>query len=368
MAGVYVVAGHRYDVVRLIHCLLGTCSIWLVFRIGRRTFNIAVGLIGAAIYALYPLAVLQSTELLSEPLGIFLFLMFLDLTLVFAERPSWLLAATAGLVLGAGLLTRANLVLMLPLVALWAVWRFRDRRANILRAAAIFVVALAVLAPWTLRNHRVFGEFIPFSTMGGSVLLQGNNSVVVTDPKLLGYSVWDTDIPEYRDAIRSAGNEFERDRVAKQLAIQWLKDNKDKWGFLLWHKFTRSWTPFLTNNPSAARRLLYLLSWGPVLALFVVALLPTLYLGLRYRHPVLLLHLGILHYVANSLIFFANIRYRAPVDPLCIILAAATLTWILYRVGWKQLGNSFAIPTILRPSGQPLPAFATLHNSSGLTK
>jgi hypothetical protein len=228
-------------------------------------------------------------------------------------------------------------------------------------------VALCALVPWAVRNYRVFGEFIPFSTMGGSVLLQGNNSVVVSDPKLYGYSVWDTEIPDYREAIQTAGSEVERDRRAKQFAIEWLKGNKDKWGFLLWHKFLRAWTPFLVDNPSAAHRLLYLLSWGPILLLFAFAIAPTAYLGIRYRHPVLLLHLAILHYVANSLIFFANIRYRASVDPLCIILASATLVWIVHRFGWWQVIDPFAIQLTIQPKGQSKAAVASLHQSSGHT-
>ena len=74
-----------------------------------------------------------------------------------------------------------------------------------------------------------------------------------------------------------------------------------------------------------------------------MALVPTLYLGLYRRHPVLLLHLAILHYVANSLVFFANIRYRAPIDPLCIILATTIITWGLFRCGWLRIGNPYAL-------------------------
>jgi hypothetical protein len=241
---------------------------------------------------------------------------------------------------------------MLPLIVILAIWQFRNQCAGLLRAALIPIVAVVALVPWTLRNYQVFGQVIPFSTMGGSVLLQGNNSVVVSDPKLYGYNVWDTDIPEYREALQTAGNEVERDRQAKQFAIQWLKNNPDKWGFLLWHKFLRSWTPLLIDNPSAAHRLIYLASWGPILVLFILALPPTLYLGLRYRHPVLLLQFAILHYVANSLIFFAYVRYRAPVDPLCIILASATLGWIVYRIGYRQVGNPFSVPATIAPLGQ----------------
>ena len=181
------------------------------------------------------------------------------------------------------------------------------------------------MTPWVVRNYLVFGKFIPLSTTGGSALLQGNNRLVVTDPRFYGYSVWDTEIEEYRDALRSAGDEVERDRRAKEFGVRWLADNQDRWGFLAWQKFARSWTPVLEHNPSILIRTAYLLTWGPVLVLFVLALVPTLVTSLRDHTPTWLLHLAILHYVVNSVVFFANVRYRAPIEPLCFVLAAWTL-------------------------------------------
>ncbi|MBY0455818.1 MAG: hypothetical protein K2V38_00615, partial [Gemmataceae bacterium] len=190
------------------------------------------------------------------------------------------------------------------------------------------------------------GRVIPFSTMGGSALLQGNNRLVVTDPKAFGYSVWDTELDEYREALREAGDEVERDERAKRFAVQWLRDNPDKWAFLVWHKFARSWTPFLVHNPSAAHRALYTATWGPVLVLFAVAFVPTLVRALRERSPAWLFHLAILHYIANSVIFFANVRYRAPVEPICFVLAA----WLLVRLVSSVVPRGAASPGEAAPA------------------
>lgn len=324
MAGVYALLGHRYAPVRLAHCLLSAASVWLAYRVGRRAYGHAVGLLAAGAYALYPLAVFQAGDILSEPLGVLLFLAFLECVLVFAASGGWRPVLGAGLALGLALLARASYAPMIPLFVLWALVQFRGERKKLLRSVAILVAAGLVMSPWVVRNYLVFGKVIPFSTMGGSVLLQGNNRLVVTDPPLYGYSVWDTEIEEYRDALRSAGDEFERDRRAKEFAVRWISDNPDKWGFLVWQKFARSWTPVLEHSPSRSVRLIYLLTWGPALVLFAAALLPTLVASLRRRTPAWLFHVTILHYVLNSVLFFANVRYRAPVEPLCFILAAWT--------------------------------------------
>src|SRR5205085_1845579 len=120
-----------------------------------------------------------------------------------------------------------------------------------------------------------FGRFIPLSTMGGSALLQGNNRIVATDPGLYGYSTWDSRIPEYRDALKSAGDEVERDRRAGQFAVDWLKANRELWPQLAVNKIVRGWTPFLQPNSPRLYRIGTLVSWGPVLLLFLVGFVPT---------------------------------------------------------------------------------------------
>ena len=73
--------------------------------------------------------------------------------------------------------------------------------------------------------------------MGGSAPLQGNNRIVVTEPRYYGYNYWDPKIPEYRAALLRPDDEFERDRIAKELAIKWLRENPDQWWFLIQAKF-----------------------------------------------------------------------------------------------------------------------------------
>src|SRR5205823_3352995 len=152
-------------------------------------------------------------------------------------------------------------------------------------ALAVHVLSIAVLVPWAARNYRVFHAFIPFSTMGGSVLLQGNNRIVSEDPLYYGYSVWDTDLAEYRDALRSAGDEVERDRRAGRFAVDWLKAHPGRWLFLARVKTERAWTPFLQPHSPRLYRLGTLLSWGPVLLVLLAAYPATLAAALRAGDP-----------------------------------------------------------------------------------
>ena len=152
---------------------------------------------------------------------------------------------------------------MVPLLGVWALWQFRGQRMVTVRAPIIPVVAVAVMVPWWVRNYAVFHRFIPISTMSGSGLLQGNNRIVAEDPQYLGYSYWDSKIPEYRDALRSTNDELVRDDLAKSFAVRWLKDNPDKWMSLAWAKLVRAWTPFLQPQTPRLYRIGTLLPGAP---------------------------------------------------------------------------------------------------------
>ena len=324
-AGLYVLAGHRPAVVRVMHCVVGALGVLLVFAIGRRSFGPRVGFWAAAIWTIMPTALIFTGDLLSEPLGTFWLLAHVLALLRFADRPSVKGGVLAGVLLGIAILTRPNFVVLVPLEVVWALWQFRSSRRVQALAIGVPLLALLTLAPWTIRNWVRFRAFIPLSTGGGSALLQGNNRIVVTEPSRFGYAFWDAELPEYRTALMTASNEYRRDQLAKQFAVEWLLSNPEDWPFLAQAKLRRAFTPFLQPNSPRLYRLAMLLGWGPLLVLFLATAGPTLFHFLRSGHPGWILHVTILHHALVSVLFFASARYRQPVEPLCIILAATAL-------------------------------------------
>ena len=328
----YRVFGHRYDVVRSFHCVIGALTVLLVYGIARRCFGDGVAVLACAIFAVYPIALLYSVDLVSEPLATLWLLWFVFASLQFAEKPTFIRLVWAGSLLGLSMLTRASTVFMVPLAGIWALWQFRKRPRELALALGVPAVSVLTLMPWAVRNYRLFGKFIPLSTQGGSALLQGNNDIVATNPVYYGFSIWDTKINDnIARELKAPNNEYERDRVAHRLAIEWLKEHREMWGYLVQAKFRRSWTPFLQQS-SKARRLGMLLIWGPIFVLFAAAFFPTLIKFLRVGYGGWMLHLAIVHYAINSIVFFALARYRFPIEGLCIILACVSVTWLWDKV------------------------------------
>jgi len=344
-AALYAVGGHHPALPRLANILLSALTCLLIAALGRRVVHERIALAAAALWAVWPVSILLSVDLLSESLSVACFFWLLLALLDFADRPRWREALLAGLALGINLLVHPSRLFFVPMMGLWVLMQFWRTPAVLVRAAAMPLVALACLVPWIARNQRVFGEFIPFSTMGGSVLLQGNNRIVATDPEYWGYNIWDTEIPEYADRLRAPDDEIERDRVAKQLAKEWMGENARLLPVMAVKKVVRGWTPFLQARTPLATRLAMLLTWGPVLLFTLVGIGPALIAYLRRRHPGTLLHFAILHVLALNVVFFGYFRYRLAVEPLCFLLAGFGIAWLAARLGGPRwLADAATIP------------------------
>ena len=328
-AAVYVVAGHRLAIIRVLNCLIGAMCCLLIIAVGRRTVGEGAAFAAAAVWAVWPVSIYLSGSLLSDQLATLTLLWLVLVLLGYAVRPTLNGALFAGFLLGVNLLVHPSRLFLLPMLGLWVVVQFWGSWRAFVMSALIPIVAVLLLVPWIARNERVFHRFIPFSTMGGSVLLQGNNRIVATDPEYLGYNVWDTAIPEYADALKAPNDEFGRDSVAKRLATEWIGTHRDRWLPMAIAKIRRGWTPFLQAHTPLSQRLAMLISWGPVLLLLLIGFVPLLLKFLRARDPGWLLHAVILHMVALDVVFFGLARYRYVVEPYCVLLAAGTVVWLV---------------------------------------
>jgi 4-amino-4-deoxy-L-arabinose transferase-like glycosyltransferase len=328
-AGLYWSFGHRYDVVRIAQCGLDTLTILLIFEIGRRSFRNAVALLAAAVYTVWPTALLYSSQLLSDPLYTFIFCWFLLTSLQFAERATWTHSIAAGVLLGLAMLTRGNGVMMVGLLVPWSVWQFRRTPRVIVRGLAISFLAVVMLVPWTVRNYWKLHAFVPFDTSGGDVMLGSYNRIVATDPHYYGYWIYPTaELPEYRNEITAPNDEVVRDHLEIRLALRWMGDHPDKWWYLIESRFRRSWTPFLQPQSPMLYRAGMLVSWGSVLTLLILGFIPSAIYFVHTNHAGWILHLAILHFVLTALIFWGSSRFRYPIEGVCIILASATLIWL----------------------------------------
>jgi 4-amino-4-deoxy-L-arabinose transferase-like glycosyltransferase len=161
----------------VLECLIGTATIALTGMVTRDLVSPRAGAIAAVIAALYPGFWVFDGEVMSEPL-----VMLLAAVVVLAANRCFrdftvhrclLLAFLTGLCA----LTRAELVLLIPLVALPTIWWQRSldwRRRTALCGLAV-LVAVAPMVPWFARNFIVFHQPVFLSDQLPITLASANN-------------------------------------------------------------------------------------------------------------------------------------------------------------------------------------------------
>lgn len=240
-------------------------------------------------------------------------------------QPTLARFAAAGRCAGLATLTPANLLPLVPLLPLWNMVVFRRDWRALVKSLAVPAVAAATIPPWAYRNYVVFHKFIPVSTLSGTNFLFGNNELALKHPDMMGYLI-DKKIPDFEERARGL-NEAERDELARQMAEAWLWENRDKWVSLVWTKIKKFWSPVL-HQPSRLARWAMLLSWGPVLPLGLPAPVVTSWTFVRNGKSGLIVHIIICIALAAYLVIYVVPRYRFPIEPFFIVLAAVRLDWL----------------------------------------
>ena len=170
----YRVFGLGFTPIVVFNIFISLGTVWLTMILAERWFGPRVALVTGVLFAAWPVQIEFTTVLASELIFNFLVV----LLLVVWEQPrlnTWLKAALVGL-LGAATCYIRPVGLFLPAI-LYAISINRERRfvLPVLKAGVAFGVMALAIAPWSLRNERVFGKFEMISTNGGTNLWMGNN-------------------------------------------------------------------------------------------------------------------------------------------------------------------------------------------------
>jgi 4-amino-4-deoxy-L-arabinose transferase-like glycosyltransferase len=160
------------DAQRLFLCFVGAGTVALIGFLGRRVGGRIVGLVAAAIAAVYPMLFLGEAVLMAECLFAFLVTAMLLLAYRAADAPTPLRFAALGLVIGLSALTRAEallfaIVLVIPLAL--GIRSLATKRRILLAGVAAAVAVLTVL-PWTIRNAARLHAFVPISNNIGTAV------------------------------------------------------------------------------------------------------------------------------------------------------------------------------------------------------
>ena len=331
--------------LRLVQVLLGGCTTWLTYLVGRRAFGRGAGRLAALLVATNWVLVYFDGELLIPTLAIPLDLLAIYLTLALGRSAAPRAVAAAGLAWGLAAIARPNVLLFLPLLALWLL--FEDRQAlgaGLKRAALLAVSVLVPILPLTTYNAVVGGDRVLISSQAGVNLWIGNNpdsdgSTAIVPGTRPGW--WDG----YHDAVALAEVEEGRRLRPSEVSAHYARKAREFWRdepasalrLLGWktrllltrHELGNNQdVPFFAAQFSTLQELLPP-SWPLLFPLGMIGL----WLAARGRRRLLPLWGFVPVYAGSIVLFFVCSRYRAPLLPVLAVLSAHALllSWRAFR-------------------------------------
>ena len=332
LAAIYSFFGRNYLVVRLVQAFIGAMTCLLVYPFARRLFGQRVAMLSTVLCALSPPLIIYANHVLTEVLCTFL-LIVLGITLFKAiASPEGRSAVLPGIALGVVTQCRPDFILF-PAIVIPVFWLYDPNRKSALKKGGLFLLAFIVtLVPWTARNYWHFKELIPITASGGTLFVAASSRIDVHEIKK----------EVLQDRSQAAGAGAEGSGLSRGLR-QIVSDP----GFYLkscFIRFTKLWEPRswsdainLTRSFHQIRaerdfamlgmKAFFLLIDG---LLIVGAVAGSLMAIRRWRSYALPLIFIIYISVFYSLIW-ARERYRVPVMPYTIMLAAYA-----YTVGWEK--------------------------------
>jgi 4-amino-4-deoxy-L-arabinose transferase-like glycosyltransferase len=315
-------------------CVISTMAVVAVGFTGRRIAGERAGLIAAALAALYPSFWINDGLVLSETLVLLLTTLAVLAAYRLWARPSAGRAVVLGIAIAANALTRAETLLILPLVAVPLL--LFDRRLPLKRRVGLLAVGAvacaATIAPWSIYNQTRFEHSTPLSTGLGNVLIVANCRQVYSGP---GIGFWWHFC--LADRPTPPGDRSSQELAYRKIALRYVRAHTDRLPAVSWARLGRTFGFFRpdqqlhydaqveTRNIGAGR-----------VALAMYYAFVTLSIGgvllLRRRGLPISPLVGLVGTAAVSVVLtYGQTRFRAPAEPAFVLLSAVALDALLGR-------------------------------------
>ena len=291
----------------------------LLALLGRRLFGDTAGFLAGCIAAICPFFIFYTGFLLAETLftlGLVALMLFLFECRDALEKSTsrmLLLSAAAGVLLGLLVLLRSSLLLFpLFLLPIWLAWARNRRRAMTAWGTMIAAMALVML-PWIVRNYEIFGRFIPTTLQVGESLYEANSPYADGGPAM-----------DRIDWVKERGGgpmgEYENNQFFRNAALKYIREHPGRFCALAVEKFMRFWNPLPNYGPYRRPMgiAVNLCAFVPIILLACAGILRRK----RDAATLLLLLSPVAYFTLLHTVFVGSVRYRTPIMPFVILLAA----------------------------------------------
>jgi hypothetical protein len=330
LAGIFRVFGiftpAAFWAAATLNILCSACVCIPLFFAGKRIAGVTLAAGAAWLWAVFPNGVIIPFDWIWDTsLAALLAATILWVTLAIDDSERMRDWIAYGLLWGLTLLTTPALGSLAPFLLLWLAWRRRRRGgfAGLKRPAVAAAVLVFCLVPWTARNYAQFHRFVPLRSDFPFELWIGNNEVLN---------------PQGRDAmarITAYGQIREYVQLGETAFLQ--KKWREATGFILSHKRLELWLtqrrfvamwlgspdPIIDFRHASSPFIRFLYIANALATLGALAGIVALFWKRNpYAFPVSAFPIVFpsIYYVTH-----ASLRYRNPIDPAVLLLAAAAI-------------------------------------------
>jgi len=335
VAGVFRVFGihtpHSFFAIVILNILFSAAACVPIFYAGKRVGGLAVGGGAAWLWAIFPNAVIIPYEWVWDTsLAASLMAMILWATLELAETQSVRGWCGYGLLWGFALMTNPSLGSVLPVLLGWAAYRaWKQGRSRLNRPLLACGIAVLCCVPWTVRNYLTFHRFIPLRSNFPFELWLGNNEQFDEQSQVVPAA--NPERFEIRNYIHMGETAFMQDKWREATAF--IETHPRLEIILFARRFVATWIglekpieglrdadstlarlALISNTLAAIGALCGILAlvWSRNAYAFPLAVCPMVY--------------PVIYYVTHT-----SLRYRHPIDPVVLLLAAVAVAAVLQK-------------------------------------
>lgn len=335
LAFLYKIFGVKIGLVLILQGILSIASVWLIYLFSTHLFNQRIGLLSAVLATFHGAFIFYSGFLLKANLSLFLTSLFLVVLLRTCDNPTFRNFFWCGLILGILVPIRGNFLIVIAVMSFWFFFFPLRKSLRWQNTIAFLLGAALFITPFTIRNYYVSGDFVLVNSAAGFNFFIGNN------PIANGYNIAPSYIrltPFYEeiDSKKRAEIVLGRTLKASEVSDYWMSQG---WKFVREQPFDflilqiKKFLIFINNSEKGDNYdINFMKQFTPILhigiipygAILILAIV-SLYWGRWSSPPFIGIYLFIISYALSVIIFFVKSRYRIPVVPAMIPLAAFAL-------------------------------------------
>jgi len=331
--------GWRSQLAHLVwSSVLGTGTVLVIGLTGREIVGARTGLLAAGIAAVYPNLWVPDGSLMSETAAALTMAVALAFAYRYWRRPRWGTLALVGVALGAGALTRSELLLAVPLliVPLAVLAPGPSRRDRWYAVVAGLLAAVLVMAPWVGFNLTRFREPEYLSTQFGLGLSSTDCDLVWNAPHVSYFDVRCSD--QVERTLPPGLDPSEQDARHRAVGIRYVRHHLDRLPAILLARAAaivglyqpglqiRLDGSFEGRGIAQARAGMY-----SFYALALLSVAGAVVLRRRRRMPVFPLLVAPVVVIVTAMVLYATTRFRASAEPSLCLLAAVALDALAAR-------------------------------------